>query len=62
MAEPLLKIQSISAGYGPIEAIRDVSLEVFPGEIVTLIGSNGAGKTPFVELTLAPLLPGSVIH
>ena len=45
MAEPLLKIESISANYGPIEAIRDVSLEVFPGEIVTLIGSNGAGKT-----------------
>lgn len=44
-AAPLLKIESIRAGYGPVEAIHDVSLEVFPGEIVTLIGSNGAGKT-----------------
>ena len=40
MGEPLLKIQGVFAGYGPIEALKGVSLEVHPGEIVTMIGAN----------------------
>ena len=44
-AAPLLSLQDVSAGYGGIMALRGVSLEVNPGEIVTLIGSNGAGKS-----------------
>src|SRR5690606_6933333 len=43
--DPMLDIQNVSVRYGAIEAITDVSLQVFPGEIVTLIGSNGAGKS-----------------
>ena len=42
---PLLSITGLQTRYGRIEAIRGVDLEVFPGEIVTLIGANGAGKT-----------------
>ena len=45
MAAPLLQLDGLCAGYGPIRVLHDVSLEVFPGEIVTLIGANGAGKT-----------------
>ncbi|MDD2704088.1 MAG: ABC transporter ATP-binding protein [Acidocella sp.] len=41
----VLSIQNISTFYGPIQALRDVSLEVNEGEIVTLIGANGAGKS-----------------
>jgi branched-chain amino acid transport system ATP-binding protein len=41
----MLKIKNIDAFYGPIQALRDVSLEVKEGEIVTLIGANGAGKS-----------------
>jgi branched-chain amino acid transport system ATP-binding protein len=41
----MLKIESIHAGYGPLEVLCGVSLEVAQGEIVTMIGSNGAGKT-----------------
>jgi branched-chain amino acid transport system ATP-binding protein len=44
-AEPLLAMHGVFAGYGGILALRGVSVEVFPGEIVTLIGSNGAGKS-----------------
>src|SRR5687767_15914550 len=41
----LLQVDSLRAGYGSIEVLKDVSLEVNAGEIVTLIGANGAGKT-----------------
>ena len=42
---PLLQIETLRAGYGPIEVLKGVSLEVNEGEIVTMIGANGAGKT-----------------
>jgi branched-chain amino acid transport system ATP-binding protein len=41
----LLELEGITVRYGNIEAVRDVSLHVDAGEIVTLIGGNGAGKT-----------------
>ena len=41
----LLAMEDFYAGYGPIEVLKGISLEVHPGEIVALIGSNGAGKT-----------------
>ncbi len=41
----MLKLENVQAGYGNILAIKDVSLEVEEGEIVTLIGANGAGKS-----------------
>ncbi len=43
--KPLLKVQNLSVHYGTIQALRNISFEVFPGEIVSLIGANGAGKT-----------------
>jgi branched-chain amino acid transport system ATP-binding protein len=42
---PLLEVRDLRAGYGPIDALHDVSLTVDEGEIVTMIGANGAGKT-----------------
>ena len=42
---PLLELQDIHTFYGNIEALKGISLEVEEGEIVTLIGSNGAGKS-----------------
>jgi branched-chain amino acid transport system ATP-binding protein len=42
---PLLSLENIRAGYGPIEVLKGISLEVNEGEIVTMIGANGAGKT-----------------
>jgi branched-chain amino acid transport system ATP-binding protein len=41
----LLTLESVHAGYGPIEVLDGISLEVRAGEIVALIGANGAGKT-----------------
>ena len=45
MGQPLLKLDGVRAGYGLIEVLKGISLEVGEGEIVTVIGANGAGKT-----------------
>ena len=41
----LLELKDVHTYYGAIEALKGISIEVYPGEIVTLIGSNGAGKS-----------------
>jgi len=45
MTAPLLAYQNVHAAYGRIQALRGISIEVHAGEIVTLIGANGAGKS-----------------
>lgn len=45
MTEPLLSVGAVETYYGPIQAIRGVSLQVKPGQIVAVLGANGAGKT-----------------
>ena len=42
---PLLALEALDVRYGGIQALQDVSLQVFAGEVVTLIGANGAGKS-----------------
>ncbi len=49
MAEPVLKVNNIETYYGPIVAIRGISLEVHQGQIVTVLGANGAGKTTILK-------------
>lgn len=49
MSEPILKVTNIETYYGPIMAIRGVSLEVHPGKIVAVLGANGAGKTTILK-------------
>jgi branched-chain amino acid transport system ATP-binding protein len=44
-AGPLLHLEGIQTYYGSIQALKGISLEVYDGEIVTLIGANGAGKS-----------------
>jgi branched-chain amino acid transport system ATP-binding protein len=55
---PLLEVQDIHTRYGTIEALRGVSLTVDEGEVVTLIGSNGAGKSTTLR-SISGLTPAS---
>ncbi|MGO0076700.1 ABC transporter ATP-binding protein [Streptococcus suis] len=45
----MLEVKNLSVNYGVIEAVKDVSFEVNEGEVVTLIGANGAGKTSILR-------------
>ena len=47
--QPVLKLLNVESSYGPIKAIRGVSLQVRRGEIATVLGSNGAGKTTILK-------------
>ena len=59
MAEIMLKIDTIHVYYGAIHALKGVSLEVHKGEIVTLIGANGAGKSTTLRTVSGLLAPKS---
>jgi branched-chain amino acid transport system ATP-binding protein len=60
--EPMLSLNNVESVYGPIKAIRGVSLGVQSGQIVTVLGSNGAGKTTILKTISGILDPrkGSV--
>src|ERR1043166_687690 len=59
---PLLEVSDLTAYYGDLQALFDISLQVNAGEIVTLIGANGAGKTTILRLIsgMKPPATGSV--
>ncbi len=48
-SRPLLSIENLSVFHGQFQAIRDLNLEVDPGEIVSIIGANGAGKSSLLK-------------
>lgn len=62
-AAPLLELRNVETYYGPVMAIRGVSMEVPEGRIVTLLGANGAGKTTVLRTISGALNPqkGSVL-
>jgi ABC-type branched-subunit amino acid transport system ATPase component len=53
----LLEAQAVSAGYGGVEIIHAVSIEVRPAEIVTIIGPNGAGKSTLLKAIFGAIRP-----
>jgi branched-chain amino acid transport system ATP-binding protein len=59
----ILSVTGLTVAHGPIVAVRDVTLEVAPGQCLALLGPNGAGKTASVEAIagLLPKLSGKVI-
>ncbi|MEC7963917.1 MAG: ATP-binding cassette domain-containing protein [Pseudomonadota bacterium] len=49
-AAPLLRAQNVSKTYGAVQAVRDVSAEVFPGEVLGIVGESGSGKSTFLRM------------
>jgi ribose transport system ATP-binding protein len=47
---PLLELRGIAKSFGPVEAIKDVSLSILPGRVHTLLGENGAGKSTLMKI------------
>jgi branched-chain amino acid transport system ATP-binding protein len=56
-APALLRLENLHAGYGPITALRGLDIVVAPGELVCLIGANGAGKTSTLRVISGLLSP-----
>lgn len=54
----MLELKNVNAHYGAIQALRDVSISIKRGEIITLIGANGAGKTTTL-MTVSGIVPPS---
>jgi branched-chain amino acid transport system ATP-binding protein len=54
---PILSVERLSVSYGSIRAVKDVSFQVHEGEIVTLLGANGAGKSTIMRTILGLQAP-----
>ncbi|MDQ3757988.1 MAG: ABC transporter ATP-binding protein [Actinomycetota bacterium] len=59
MTAPLLEVEGLDAFYGPIQALRGVSLRIEEGERIALVGANGAGKTTTLRAVSGALPPRS---
>jgi len=59
----MLRLESINMFYGAIHAVQDVSIAVFPKEVVTIIGANGAGKSTLLKgiVGLEPIARGQIM-
>ena len=57
--QPLIEARALSAGYGTVPVLRDLELEVRPGEVVALLGPNGAGKSTTLRVLSGELTPMS---
>jgi branched-chain amino acid transport system ATP-binding protein len=64
VALPILQLNNVESSYGPVKAIRGVSLSVKEGSIVTVLGSNGAGKSTILKTISGIIDPqkGSVLY
>jgi D-xylose transport system ATP-binding protein len=46
---PLLRLAKLGKNFGPVQALADIDLEIYPGEVLALVGDNGAGKSTMIK-------------
>jgi ABC-type sugar transport system ATPase subunit len=56
-SEKIIQTEGLSKSFGKVEAIRDVSIDVEPGEVLALVGDNGAGKSTLIKMLCGVLQP-----
>jgi branched-chain amino acid transport system ATP-binding protein len=54
---PVLQLKDVTTHYGPIRVLKDVNVEIYPGEIVCLLGGNASGKTTTLKTVLGYVTP-----
>lgn len=57
--DPILELRGVSKSFGGVQALDDVNISVSPGEILALVGDNGAGKSTFINVVAGNLSPDS---
>jgi len=59
MNPPLLEIQDVSVSFDGFFALKDLSIQLMPGELRSIIGPNGAGKTTFLDVITGKVRPSN---
>jgi branched-chain amino acid transport system ATP-binding protein len=54
---PILELRNVSTHYGPVQVLRDISIEIHAGEVVCLLGGNASGKTTTLKTILGYVVP-----
>ncbi|MFV0383599.1 ATP-binding cassette domain-containing protein, partial [Paracoccus sp. (in: a-proteobacteria)] len=57
--QPILTLRGIRKSYGPVEVLHGIDLDIHPGEVVALLGENGAGKSTVSNVISGTVLPSS---
>ena len=59
---PILSLRGVNTHYGPVHILKDVDIDIYPGEMVSLLGGNASGKTTTLKTILGYVKPttGSV--
>ncbi|MDP2232788.1 MAG: ABC transporter ATP-binding protein, partial [Actinomycetota bacterium] len=59
MTQPSIEVQNIAYNYGDLQAVKGISFDVQPGEILGFLGPNGAGKSTTIKMLTGQLTPKS---
>ncbi len=57
-ATPLVQLNNVSKSFGPVQVLKDVSLEMYRGEVLCLAGENGAGKSTLIKILTGAISRG----